>query len=57
MKVEVMNAVGQNVYNRNYGSVSGQIAKQVALNNVVAGVYLVKVTVNDKVSVYRMSVQ
>ncbi len=57
LNVEVINTVGQIVYNRNYGKVSGAITRAVNLTNATPGVYMVKVTVNDKVSVYRMSIQ
>ncbi len=57
MNVEVINAVGQVIYNRNYGKISGSIVEKVSLTGATAGIYLVKVSVNGKESVYRMSVQ
>ena len=48
VKVSIFNTLGQTVYSKNYGSLSGVNTLNIHLDNVSNGVYFVKIIVGDK---------
>jgi hypothetical protein len=55
--LQVSNLLGQNVYTQNLGQVSGEVQQAVNLNQLPAGVYLMKITYKGKPYVQKFVVQ
>ncbi len=57
VSLQVYNILGQTVYAQNTGRQSGEVTKQIALTNATPGIYLLQITVGDKVIAQRFVVE
>jgi len=55
--LEVVNTLGQVVFNRDLGNIGGQYTYNMNVNNFENGLYMIKLKVGDKVVTKRLSVQ
>lgn len=54
--VEIVDVQGRLVYTNELGSISGNVAKEISLDNIEAGIYFVRLTIGEETQVKRVSV-
>jgi hypothetical protein len=56
MSIQVLDTRGALVYTNSFGTVNGEVNREINLEGAAQGIYFVKVTLNGETAVYRLSV-